>query len=68
MITLVNFGATWKNINSLPVDLELFVTNAFNDDHKAASQIFYYSTGVTAASYLEPRMFGVRMRYTFGGS
>jgi len=65
--TLVNLGANWKNIAGAPVDVELFVTNLFDKKAIAASQIFYYSIGTSSASYIEPRMVGVRLRYDFGG-
>jgi iron complex outermembrane recepter protein len=65
--TLVNLGATWKNVGQSPVDADLFMTNAFNKKAVAGAQIFYYAIGITARSYIEPRMFGVRLRYQFGG-
>jgi len=65
--SLVNFGATWKNFARTPVDVELFMTNALNKKAIAAGQVFYYSAGTSDASYLEPRMVGMRLRYTFGG-
>jgi len=64
---LVNFGVNWKNFAQTPVDAELFMTNAFNKKAIAAGQVFYYSAGTTDASYIEPRMFGLRFRYHFGG-
>ncbi|HEY3696198.1 MAG TPA: hypothetical protein VGL30_11175, partial [Phenylobacterium sp.] len=65
--TLVNLGADWKGINGRPLDLNLFVTNVFNKAYKAGSLAYYLAFGTSAASYTEPRMFGVRLRYTFGG-
>jgi iron complex outermembrane receptor protein len=63
--SLVNFGVNWKNFAQTPVDVELFMTNALNKKAIAAGQVFYYSAGTADASYIEPRMFGVRLRYTF---
>ena len=65
--TLVNLGATWKHFYGAPVDVELFATNLFDKKAVAASQVFYYAIGLTSASYIEPRMFGMRLRYNFGG-
>jgi iron complex outermembrane receptor protein len=65
--SLVNFGATWKNFARTPVDVELFMTNAFDKKAIAAGQVFYYSAGTSDVSYIEPRMFGMRLRYAFGG-
>jgi iron complex outermembrane receptor protein len=64
--TLVNLGAALKHAGGSPVDAELFMTNVFNAKKKASAQTYYYAVGVTAASYIEPRMFGVRLRYSFG--
>jgi iron complex outermembrane receptor protein len=64
--TLLNIGANWRNVGGRPVDIETFMTNVTNKKAIAAGQVFYYSAGVAAASYIEPRMFGVRLRYTFG--
>jgi iron complex outermembrane receptor protein len=64
--SLVNFGVNWRNFAETPVDVELFMTNALNKKTIAAGQVFYYSAGTSNASYIEPRMFGVRLRYTFG--
>jgi iron complex outermembrane receptor protein len=63
---LVNLGATWRNFGGSPVDVELYMTNVLNETEIAAGQVFYYSSGTAAASYIEPRMFGVRLRYAFG--
>jgi iron complex outermembrane receptor protein len=65
--TLLNLGANWRNIGGKPVDLEAYVTNVANKKAIAAGQVFYYSAGASAASFIEPRMYGVRLRYTFGG-
>jgi iron complex outermembrane receptor protein len=66
--SLVNFGATLRNLARKPVDLELFMTNAFDKKAIAAGQVFYYSAGTAGASYIEPRMYGFRLRYHFGGA
>ena len=65
--TLLNLGANWRNVGGKPIDIETFMTNVTNKKAIAAGQVFYYSSGVAAASYIEPRMYGVRLRYTFGG-
>jgi iron complex outermembrane receptor protein len=64
--TLVNFGVNWENIKQSHFDLELYVTNAFDENSIAAGQVFYYSAFAAAASWLEPRMVGFRVRYNFG--
>jgi iron complex outermembrane receptor protein len=64
--TVWNLGASWKGVYGRPIDIDAFVTNVFNKAYKAGSLAYYTATGVSAASYTEPRMFGVRVRYTFG--
>jgi len=64
---LFNLGANWRNIKGRPIELELFVTNVANKAYKAGSLAYYFSVGASAASYIEPRMYGFRLRYTFGG-
>jgi iron complex outermembrane receptor protein len=65
--SLWNFGVNWRNFAETPVDVEMFMTNALNKKTIAAGQVFYYSAGTSNASYVEPRMFGIRLRYHFGG-
>lgn len=64
---LVNLGADWDHVAGGPIRLQLFVTNLLDNASKAGSQAYYYSLGQSAASYIEPRMFGFRVRYSFGG-
>lgn len=64
--TLVNMGADWDKIGGKPVHLQLFVTNLAHIAPKAGSLAYYYTIGQSAASYIEPRMFGFRLRYDFG--
>jgi iron complex outermembrane receptor protein len=66
--TLVNLGANWRDVGGQPIDIETFVTNVTNKKAIAAGQVFYYSIGAAAASFIEPRMYGVRVRYRFGGA
>ena len=62
-----NFGVTWHEIMNSPFDATLFLNNAFDQAHV---------TGLEAASvlairttlYSEPRMYGAKLAYRFGGS
>ena len=65
--TLVNFGMDWDHFAGRPIHIEAFVTNAFDRKDKAGSLAYFYSIGQSAASYIEPRMYGFRVRYAFGG-
>jgi iron complex outermembrane recepter protein len=62
---LFNAGVAWRNIEGRPIDLELFMTNIFDKAYKSGSLAYYYAVGTSAASYTEPRMVGVRLRYNF---
>ena len=64
--SLLSFGVNWNNIRQSHTDLELYLTNATDTKAFAAGQVFYYSAFAAAASYIEPRMFGFRLRYNFG--
>lgn len=65
--SLVNLSVNWNNIRQSPANLEVFVTNATDTKAIAAGQVFFYSAFAASASYIEPRMFGFRVRYAFGG-
>lgn len=64
--TLVNMGVNWDSMLGTGVDAELFVTNIANIRPVAAAGIFYYSIGYVNETYVEPRMFGVRLKARFG--
>ncbi len=65
--TLLNANLNWKGVGGSPIDLSAFVTNLTNKKYIAA-----YLGGWTNAVGSEtgrqgmPRMFGVRLRYSFG--
>ena len=59
---------SWYNAHpdAPPVDLSAFITNLTNEEVRLNVANGFPSTGVEAAIYAPPRMFGVRMRYRFG--
>ena len=63
---LLNLNVNWDNVLGGPVDLSAFVTNVTNERVRLNLANGYASTGVEAAIYGPPRMFGVRARYRFG--
>jgi iron complex outermembrane receptor protein len=63
---LANFTLQWSNFSHQPIDLTLFVNNAFNTRYIHDVLLSSASFGLYAGSYGAPRTFGVRLRYTFG--
>jgi iron complex outermembrane receptor protein len=64
---LVNFNLNWANLGGQPVDASLFVTNAFDEKYTTFVPGLYNGAGFETRNVGEPRMFGVRLRYRFGG-
>ncbi|MCE7798897.1 TonB-dependent receptor, partial [Sphingobium sufflavum] len=62
--SLVNFNIGWANIAQSGLDVQAFMTNAF-DKRYYDSRSLSGSRGFTARYYGEPRMYGVKLRYTF---
>ncbi|MDE8651196.1 TonB-dependent receptor [Novosphingobium sp. H3SJ31-1] len=62
--TLVNLNASWSGIMGSPVDAQFFMTNAFDKRYFTAHNISP-AQGYLARYIGEPRMYGVRLRYSF---
>lgn len=64
--TFGNANITWKGVAGLPVDLAFYATNITNE--KMFTHINDQSNnGFISYSVDEPRQFGVRLKYRFGG-
>ena len=63
---LLNLNASWKNVAGAPVDLSLFMTNVTNKAYPVAVTNSYNSAGFDSYIMNEPRMWGLRLRYSFG--
>lgn len=65
----VNAEADLKTIDGKPVDVALFVDNLTNATYVTGLLDFYNSSaiGTVTYTYAPPRMYGVRIRYQFGG-
>jgi iron complex outermembrane receptor protein len=65
---IVNLSANWNSIGGSPIDVSAFVTNLTNQEY------YTYIPGLAApggtdfetAALGQPRMYGVRVRYSFG--
>jgi iron complex outermembrane receptor protein len=65
----VNAEADLTNIGGRPIDIALFVDNLTNNTYATGLADFYNGSTIGTVSYTfaPPRMFGVRLRYKFGG-
>lgn len=63
----LNLGASWKHIFDSPFDAEIYVTNALDDEVAYGQMTVADSVGTSTRHYLEPRMYGLRVRYNLGG-
>jgi iron complex outermembrane receptor protein len=64
---LLNLNANWDHINGSLVDASFFMTNAMNKVYTFSPQSLYVSTGYAIVIPGQPRMYGFRVRYRFGG-
>lgn len=62
---LVNLNVNWNKVMNSPVDLALFMTNATNEKFHSAIANAWASYGFEAGIVNEPRMYGVRLRYSW---
>ncbi len=62
--SLFNFSLNWEKIAGSPVDMLLFVTNAFDEEYESYVT-GNWGSGLEIGRLGEPRMYGVRLRYNF---
>lgn len=64
---LLTLGAAWNSLGGTPFDVSLFMTNALDKTYIVQAQSLYsFGLNAALATYGEPRMYGVRIRYHFG--
>lgn len=63
---LLNMSLDWRNAANTGIDASLFATNITNKLYRVSNTNTYNSLGVWSALYGEPRMYGIRLRYSFG--
>lgn len=63
---LLNASLDWRNVAQSGLDLGVFVTNATNKLYRVSNTNTYNDIGVWGTLYGEPRMFGMKLRYSFG--
>ena len=66
---LVNLNVNWEGIGGLPVDASFFVTNLTNAKTILHANVQSTPGGGFISNIIgEPRMFGFRLKYSFGGN
>ena len=63
---LVNLNVNWAKVAGSPIDAAFFMTNVTNEKHPVAAGSSTASNGYESFLYAAPRMWGFRLRYTFG--
>src|SRR5262249_15289503 len=64
---LLNFNFDWKNLTGLPVDFSVFATNLTNQIYPVGVGSSFIAAGFETLLIGPPRMYGMRLRYRFGG-
>lgn len=65
---LLNLNFNWNSIAGKPVDLSIFATNVTQKKYYTASTNALSSTGAEFILLGEPRIYGMRLKYHFGGA
>lgn len=65
---LLNASLTWDGIGGTPLDATLYVSNLTNELYVVGGTGAYTLFGTNGTRYGEPRMYGIRLRYSFGAS
>jgi iron complex outermembrane receptor protein len=66
-VKILDVGVDWRGVAGYPVDLGFFMTNALDSTYVQGSYALYSTSGYVADVYGEPRMWGFKVRYHFGG-
>jgi len=65
-VSLVNANLNWKSVAGSPVDLSVFATNLLNKKYYTSVNDNTSAIGQVSGLVGEPRMYGLRLKYTFG--
>ncbi|MDD3798535.1 MAG: TonB-dependent receptor [Novosphingobium sp.] len=65
---LLNATVDWKNALSSGLDVSLFGTNITNKTYAITNTGVFQSIGAQSMMFGEPRMYGIRLKYAFGGN
>lgn len=64
---LLDLNANWDSVAGTPIDLSLFATNVTGKQYYTFIPGLAQGTGFEVAGIGEPTMYGLRVRYRFGG-
>lgn len=64
---ITNLRLDWNDAVGQPLDFSLFVRNVFDEDAVVAGALNPPGVPVISVLYNEPRLFGMEVRYRFGG-
>ncbi len=65
--TTLDLRLDWRNLGGRPVDIAVYGDNVTNSRHLTIVNDLTSVVGVASAQYSEPAMYGVELRYHFGG-
>ena len=63
---VLNLNLNWHGVLGSPVDIAAFATNVTDETYRVAVGQGFTSAGFENALYGAPRMYGFRLRYSFG--
>jgi iron complex outermembrane receptor protein len=66
-VGLLNGQISWNSVMKSPVDVAVFGTNLTGKKYDTTHTDLFGTAGFASATVGEPRMYGVRVRYSFGG-
>ena len=64
---LLSASLDWRDIGQSGFDLSLFVKNATNKLYRVSNASVFRTSNVWSTLYGEPRTYGLKLRYRFGG-
>jgi iron complex outermembrane receptor protein len=64
---LLNLNVNWENVAGMPIDASVFATNVTNEVVYLNRNDSLIQRGFVSSLLGEPRMWGVRLKYRFGG-
>ena len=64
--TLLNLNINWNKVAGTPIDASFFVTNLTNKAYAVNTGGGWNSSGIGDMLLGEPRMWGFRIKYSFG--
>ncbi|MCT2399786.1 TonB-dependent receptor [Novosphingobium mangrovi (ex Huang et al. 2023)] len=64
--SLINLNAGWSNVGGTGFDIVAFAQNVTNKHYRTTSGGGYESSGILDFMYGQPRMYGLRLKYSFG--